>query len=154
MLPGVKTTNYVMGRIGLQQAEKRGAHEAVYRDGNGFISEGVTSNIMLLEGECVRSPGVGCLEGITRATVRRVVERLGLRWEASPVHRDHLFAADEVWLSSSIRELLPVVQVDGLAVQNGRPGGWYPKVYAALRAEIEAMALQDHEAYLSRVRNE
>jgi branched-chain amino acid aminotransferase len=151
MLPGVKTTNYIFGRIGLHEAEQLGAHEAIYRNEKGYISEGVTSNIMLLDGECVRSPGSGCLEGITRATVHRVAERLGLSWEPGPVHRDQLIRADEVWLSSSIRELLPVVQVDGIPVGDGRPGEWYPRLYAALREEFEVTARRDHEAYLARM---
>lgn len=149
-LPGVKTTNYVLGRRGLQQAAQNGAHEAVYRDGAGLIREGVTSNILLVTGNLVRSPDSGCLEGITRGAVRGAVESLGLVWSPGAVYLDDLITADEVWISSSIREMLPVVRVDGNTIANGKPGPLFQKVYTCLREQFESSARRDNAAYLAR----
>jgi branched-chain amino acid aminotransferase len=149
-LPGVKTTNYLLGRHGLECAAKTGAHEAVYREASGLIREGVTSNVLLVRGQQVRSPDTGCLEGITRSAVRRAVEGMGLDWCPGSVYLEDLLAADEVWISSSIREVLPVVEVDGQPVANGQPGPVFRAMYTRLRSHFEATARADNAAYLAR----
>ncbi len=122
--PTLKTTNYLSGKRGLAAAEAVGAHEALYVDAAGHVTEGVTSNVLVLRGNRVTTPAAGCLPGITRAGLRPVAEAAGLSWEEAPLTRADLGAADEVWITSAVREILPVVRVDGQAVTAGRVGPW------------------------------
>lgn len=123
-LPAHKTTNYIVGRTGMMAAEQAGAHEAFYVNSDGLVTEGVTSNICLVRGTTVISPCANCLRGITKAGIRPIAEAQGLRWTEADVTRDDLYAADEVWITSAVRELLPVVGVDGHRIGAGVPGRW------------------------------
>ena len=64
-LPTLKTTNYLVGKTGLAQAEAVGAHEAFYVSAEGYVTEGVTSNVLIVKGGRVLTPVVDCLPGIT-----------------------------------------------------------------------------------------
>jgi branched-chain amino acid aminotransferase len=120
-LPALKTTNYLVGKTGLMQAEKAGAHEAFYVDA-GFVTEGVTSNVLIVKGRRVMTPSVDCLAGITKAGIRPIAEAEGLQWWECRITRDDVYTADEVWITSAVRELLPVVRVDQHPIGDGRPG--------------------------------
>ncbi len=123
-LPAHKTTNYLVGRTGMMLADQAGAHEAFYVSPDGFVTEGVTSNICLVRGNTVISPCANCLQGITKGGIRPIAESQGLQWTEADVTRDELYAADEVWITSAVRELLPVVAVDGHRIGTGKPGQW------------------------------
>lgn len=129
--PTLKTTNYLSGKRGLAAAEAQGAHEALYVDGQGHVTEGVTSNVVILRGTRVTTPHADCLSGITRAGLRTVAEAAGLQWEEAALTRADLAAADEVWITSAVREVLPVVTVDGRAVADGRVGPWAKRLRTA-----------------------
>lgn len=123
-LPTLKTTNYLAGKTGLMLAERAGAHEAFYVDPQGYVTEGVTSNVLIVKGDRVLTPAVGCLPGITKAGVRPIAEAIGLRWYECRITRDDVYTADECWITSAVRELLPIVRVDGHVIGDGKPGTW------------------------------
>ena len=143
MLPGVKTTNYVQGRIGLESALREGAHEAIYRDCDGLLREGVTSNVMALFGETIVTPKQHCLNGITLRSVQHAAETIGLHWQARDLKLAEAQSADEFWISSTIRELIPVVAIDGEAIGSGGVGSWFPKIYQAFRSRCEQQSVLD-----------
>lgn len=143
LLPDLKTTSYLSGRPGILQAGRAGAHEAFYMDAQGFVSEGVTSNVLIVKDGAVRTPQLGCLAGISRGGVEPVCRHLGLRWEFAPLHRDDLYSADEVWITSAVREVLPIVRVDDQSIADGKPGRWAGPVRAAYRASAEDEARRD-----------
>ena len=142
--PQHKTVNYLCGVPALDAAKRQGAHEALYCDADGFVSEGITSNVhALIEGK-VRSSLVNCLPGITRLGLQELVTQHGLSWEDSAVlHKDELYTADEVWISSSIREVVPVVQVDEHRIGDGKPGKFARLLKADYRAQCESDSLRD-----------
>lgn len=142
-LPEFKTTNYLSGKVGLEQAEKSGAHEALYVSPEGYVSEGVTSNVLVVQGRRVMTPVMDCLPGITKAGVRPIAESLGLEWYECRLTRDDLYTADEVWITSAVREVLPVVQVDGRPVAGGAVGPWARRVRTAYREACIRSALAD-----------
>lgn len=144
-LPTLKTTSYLSGRRGLELAAAAGAHEALYVDPAGYVTEGVTSNILLRRGRLVMTPSADCLPGITKAGLRPLAEAAGLGWHECRLTRDDLYTADEVWISSAVRELLPVVRIDGHAIGDGRPGSWAGRLRAAYRERCIAEALRDAE---------
>jgi len=123
-LPEHKTTNYLVGRTGMMQAEKAGAHEAFYVGPDGLVSEGVTSNLLIVRGSTVITPCGNCLPGITKAGVQPIAEAAGMSWTDGDVTRTDLYAADEIWITSAVREILPIVAVDGHTIGTGKPGRW------------------------------
>lgn len=112
-LAGLKTTSYADNVVALAAAHAAGAGEAVLADTRGRLSEGTGSNVFLvLDGRLVTpSPATGCLAGITR---NLVLEWTDAREEDVPV--EALASADEVFLTSSTRDVQPVHAVDGRPV--------------------------------------
>jgi branched-chain amino acid aminotransferase len=129
-LPTLKTTNYLTGKVGMTLADSAGAHEAFYVTPEGYVTEGVTSNILVVQGKRLMTPAQDCLPGITKAGVRPIAEAEGLVWYECRLTKDDLYLADEVWITSAVREILPVVQIDGRAIGSGRPGPWARKLRA------------------------
>ena len=123
-LPTLKTTNYLVGKTGLALAEKTGAHEAFYVNEQGYVTEGVTSNVLIVHGKRLMTPVADCLPGITKAGLRPLAVAAGLTWYECNLTRDDLYTADEVWITSAVREVMPVVRVDGRPIHDGRVGPW------------------------------
>jgi len=145
-LPEFKTTNYLSGKTGLAAAEQAGAHEALYVSPDGYVTEGVTSNVLVVQGKRVMTPTAECLPGITKAGVKPVCEALGLEWYECRLTRDDLYTADEVWITSAVREVLPIVRVDGRAIAAGTVGPWAKRVRADYRAACIASSIADAKA--------
>jgi branched-chain amino acid aminotransferase len=121
---GAKVGNYLVAVLALRQATRSGATEALVVDGHGRVVEGATSNIFLVCGGLLVTPPeeTGILAGITRARVLELAQREGINVQMRAPNVEELIAADEVFISSSIRQLLPVVRIDGRPVGSGRPG--------------------------------
>jgi 4-amino-4-deoxychorismate lyase len=116
LLPGVKSTSYATHIAAEAEARARGADDAVLVDPAGVVLEGPVTNVWWREGDATLvTPGLelGILAGETRAVLLEVAEAAGygIRTGAFPVAR--LLAADEVFTSSSVREVMPVIEVDG-----------------------------------------
>jgi branched-chain amino acid aminotransferase len=141
--PEIKTTAYITGRDGLRAAEAAHAAEALYCAKDGELSEGVTSNLLLLINDTIIQPSAPTLPGITQDLLRHVAQEQCLSWSRRRVVIDDLWQADEVWLSSTVRELMPVVQVDGRAIANGKPGPWAERLRSHYRHQAIADAAAD-----------
>jgi len=120
-IPGTKSIDYIRAILVLAEARQKGAIEAVYIDPGNQVREGTTSNIFAFIGDRLVTPGTGILNGITRQKV------LGLAEDRYPVdirdiHRDELVQADEVFITSSNRLIVPIVRVDDEIIGAGRPG--------------------------------
>ena len=114
-----KIGNYLVAVLALREARAAGAAEALIVDGSGNVGEGASSNVFaVIDGQlCTPPETAGILPGITRAVILELAE-VSLR----PLSVDDLGRAEEIFITSSIRELLPVVHVDGAAVGDGKPG--------------------------------
>ena len=121
---GAKLSNYLPNLLAVREAKARGAHEAIVVDPAGRVVEGASSNVFVVSGGRVATPpeSAGILPGITRAHVIAAARALGVPLEEREVKQEELYAADEVFITSSIRELLPVVRVDDRPVGGGKPG--------------------------------
>jgi len=142
-LPSLKTTNYLSGKTGMMLAEKSGAHEALYVDPDGYVTEGVTSNVLIIKGKRLMTPSIDCLPGITKAGIKPIAESVGLEWYECRLTRDDIYLADEVWITSAVRELLPVVAVDGKRVHDGLCGQWAQRIRPLYHARCVADARRD-----------
>jgi len=125
--PAVKSGNYLNSVLAIAEARRRspGASEAILCSAGGSIAEGATSNVFFVESSALCTPGldVGILDGVTRAKVLGIARDAAIpTQEQSFVAPDKLRAADEVFLTSAVRGILPVTTVDGVPVGSGRPG--------------------------------
>lgn len=124
-LIGLKTGNYLGNILALHQAHEEGADDAILCNAEGQVAEGSTSNLFLvIDGRvCTPSIASGLLAGITRDLVIRLLDtRLGLQVVERAVQGDELARADELFLTSSIRGVMPVTKLDGVAVGDGTAG--------------------------------
>jgi branched-chain amino acid aminotransferase len=134
---GAKTSNYLGSVLALHEVKQRGCHEALIVGPYGEVIEGATSNVFIVRGaELVTPPTeAGILVGITRQTVLELAARLQLAVHETQVHPADLYRADEVFITSTVREIVPVVRVDDVAVANARPGPLTLRLLEAYRLE-------------------
>jgi branched-chain amino acid aminotransferase len=124
MTAGLKTLAYTDSIAALREARMAGADDALFLDTAGHLSEATSSNAFIgIAGKLVTPPFTcAALPGITRATVLELALGLGLAIEARPIEREELNEADEIFLTSSLRGIAPVVSVNGRPVGHAMPG--------------------------------
>jgi len=123
--PAVKSGNYLNNVLALGEARrKNGAYEAILCAGDGSIAEGSTSNVFaVVRGEVwTPQPEVGILDGITRAKVLELARGAGITVIERRIQPDELRGADEAFITSATRGVLPVTTIDGRPVGAGVPG--------------------------------
>jgi 4-amino-4-deoxychorismate lyase len=142
LLPGVKTTSYAVNMAAQRAARAKGADDAVFVGLGGELLEAPTASLWWRSGDTLYTPSLqlGILAGITRAALFELAPGLGLRALEGVFTAEDLLAADEAFLSSSTREVMPVVEVDGAPVADGTPGPGAADLQAALRALAAAEA--------------
>jgi D-alanine transaminase len=120
-----------------QKAAEEGAFEAVWVH-QGMAVEGAASNLFaVVDGEARTPPdGPRVLPGITRDVVLELAADEGLPVRTGEITAEELAAADEIWLTSSTKEVLPVTRLDGRPVGSGQPGPLFRTVLDAYRARI------------------
>jgi branched-chain amino acid aminotransferase len=136
---GAKTSNYLGAVLALHQVRERGCHEALIVGPHGEVIEGATSNVFLVRDGVLATPPIeaGILAGITRLSVLELATRLALVVHETQVHPADLYHADEVFITSTVREIVPVVRVDDVVVGAGRPGPITQRIRAAYLAETQ-----------------
>lgn len=134
-----KTSNYLPNLLALQRAREAGAHEAIRVNGQGQITEGSTSNVFVLRQKTLFTPDLaaGVLPGITRQMLVEVAAEQGLAIVEAPVPAIWMEDAEEIMLSSTLREVVSVVSLDGRAVSAGRPGPVSQSLLAGYRRRCE-----------------
>jgi 4-amino-4-deoxychorismate lyase len=134
LLGGAKTTSYGVSFAARREAERAGADDALLV-GEGLVLEAATANVWWRRGEVLYTPAArpGVLPGVTRGFVRSLEP---VQEGAYPL--SDLLGADEAFTTSSIREVMPVVAVDGEIIGDGRPGPAATRLQAALRLRSAA----------------
>ncbi|MCB9062240.1 MAG: aminotransferase class IV [Halobacteriovoraceae bacterium] len=122
--PNIKSGNYLNNMLAYIKAKKKGAFDAIMLNNEGLVTEGTTSNIwMVKQGKLFTPPvGVGILEGITRKKVLEICKENKIEAIEKNFHKDELIAADEAFLTSSTKEIVPITQVDAVNIKDGVPG--------------------------------
>jgi len=133
---GAKLGNYLLSILATHEAHARGAEEALILDARGQVIEGTTSNVFLVrDGALVTPPDeAGLLAGITRGKVLDLAREMGLPIGMRTFPPSELASADEVFITSSIRELVPVIAADGVPAGGGKPGVLTKRLLDAYRA--------------------
>lgn len=119
-----KTLNYLNSILAKIEANEAGVDEAIMLDHRGFVSEGTGDNIFIVKGGVVYTPprAAGILPGITRDCVIQLCRELGIQVVEKDITVVELYTADEVFVTGTAAEVMPVTVVNGRAIGNGRPG--------------------------------
>jgi branched-chain amino acid aminotransferase len=130
---GMKTLAYTESVIALAQARAAGADDAIFLDTAGHISEATASNFFAVIGGMLVTPPLSCgvLPGITRAAVLELAPTLGIAVAEREIPEPELATATELFLTSSIREIAPLVRIASTAIGTGRPGAITQRLIAA-----------------------
>jgi branched-chain amino acid aminotransferase len=138
--PAIKSSNLLNNILAMREAQSRGAEEPVLLNQEGFVAEGASTNVFLARGGTLHTPplSAGILAGITREVVLELVRGLGIPALEEPVHLEDLLAADEAFMTSTTREVVPVRQVDENLLGSGRPGPLTRRVMEAFRVYAPA----------------
>jgi len=121
LLPGVKSTSYAVNMAAEAEARRRGVDEALFVDGDGIVLEGTVTNVWWRVGETLFTPGLdlGILAGVTRATMIELAPECGFGVEEGAYPLSQLLEAEEAFTTSSVREVMPLAEVDGKALGRG-----------------------------------
>ena len=137
---GAKASNYLANLLAVHEAKQKGAQEALMLGRRGQILEGASSNVFIVHDGKIRTPEPepGILIGITRGTVLAAAEAEGIEVEETEVRPEDLYGADEAFITSSIREVMPVVSADGRTIGLGAPGPVTKRLREAYRRVVGA----------------
>lgn len=121
LLPGVKSTSYAINMAAEAEAKRRGADEAIFVDTDGIVLEGTVTNVWWRLGQTLYTPSLelGILAGVTRASLLELAPSCGYSVEEGTFSLQELLDAEEAFTSSSVREVMPVVELDGRAFERG-----------------------------------
>lgn len=124
----IKTISLAANVLLRKKAVEADAHEVLLFRGE-FLTEGAATNVFIVFGKSVTNARLATpaedhriLAGITRQLVKRIAARHAVPLVERSIRKEELKAADEIWLTSSTKEILPVVSVDGQAIGSGKPG--------------------------------
>jgi 4-amino-4-deoxychorismate lyase len=135
LLGGVKSTSYAVNMAAEAEAGRRGADDAVFLASDETVLEGPVTNVWWREGSTLLTPALelGILAGVTRSQILRSAGELGYAVEEGRFPLSRLAGAEEAFTSSSVREIMPVVELDGRPVGSGVPGPGAQALQKALR---------------------
>jgi 4-amino-4-deoxychorismate lyase len=138
LLGGVKSTSYAVNMAAEAEARARDADDAVFVTEDGLVLEGPVTNLWWRRGStlCTPSLDLGILAGVTRDTLLELAPEHGYDVEQGRFRVSDLAAADEAFTSSSVRELMPVVELDGRPIPRGDAAA---ALQAALRETAERL---------------
>lgn len=137
---GAKSGNYLTNVLALGAARRQGALEAVLLDDHGDVMEGASSNLFAVVGREVRTPPLtaGILAGITRGHLLALAAAAGYGALEVEIGAAALPRADEIFITSTLREVVPVTRVDDWTVGSGRPGPVTLDLLERYRVEVRA----------------
>jgi D-alanine transaminase len=136
----IKTTALLANVLLNHQALTNGVDEAILIK-DGYAIESTASNLFIVRDDCVISPPSGhhILGGITRDLILELAVNHSIAHQERMFTKAELFAADEVWLSSSTREIRPVIKIDNLIIGSGQAGPLWQKMIALYQQYKEAL---------------
>jgi branched-subunit amino acid aminotransferase/4-amino-4-deoxychorismate lyase len=139
-LGGVKSMSYAVNMMAVDEARSHGADDALFLAQGRTVLECTTSNIWWRRGSTLSTPALdlGILAGVTRAVATEVVPDLGYDVVEGAFEVSELTGADEAFTTSSVREVMPVVALDGQPIGDGRPGKAAAELQSALRRTVAA----------------
>lgn len=116
--PMIKSLNFLNNIIATIEAKGSKAHEAIMLNYKGYVAEGTTSNIFFIKDQTLYTPAVevGILDGITRTEILDIAKEKGLKIKEGKFTVRDMHNAQEVFISSTTREIMPVTQIDNIKI--------------------------------------
>jgi 4-amino-4-deoxychorismate lyase len=135
LLGGVKSTSYAVNMAAEAEARRRGAHDAVFLASGNIVLEGPVTNVWWRRERVLYTPALelGILAGVTRATLIADADKYGYEVREGVFPLEHLAGSEEAFTSSSIREVMPFVELDSRPLGPGVPGPAALELQEALR---------------------
>ena len=136
--PSVKSLNYLNNILAKIEAQHLGYHEAIMLNDQGYVAECTGDNVFIIhKGELITpSANAGALKGITRDTALEIADELGIPWREANMTRYDVWVADELFLTGTAAEIIPIVEVDARQIGNGKPGAITAKFLESFRRRV------------------
>jgi branched-chain amino acid aminotransferase len=136
--PAMKSGNYLNSLLAYLEAVTDGYGDAIMLNADAHVTEGTTFNVFYVNRGIVATPplDIGILEGITRREVIAAARAIGIPVREVRFPKERFYEADEVFLSSSIKEVFPITQVDDKKIAEGKPGPITRKLAEAFRKRV------------------
>lgn len=114
LLVSIKSNNYLENLLILNEAKAKGFNESIFCNTQGYLAEGCMTNLFFVKDQVVYTPALGCglLAGILRDKVIQLLKVKGMAVEEGHYPKEQLLEADEVFITNSLMEIMPVNQVD------------------------------------------
>lgn len=143
--PRIKSLNYLNNILAKIEAIKAGTDEAIMLTHDGYVAECTGDNIFIVKnGELMTPPvSVGALEGITRDAVIGLAKKSGMKFSEKMLRMEDLYASDEVFLTGTAAEIIPVIAIDKRKIGAGSPGA----VTLKLRDDFRQLTKTDGTRY-------
>lgn len=136
-MPAVKSLNYITAIMAQKRARSAGVVEALYRDALGHVSECTTSNFFIFRDNRLITPQVDILAGVTRGVVLELAEDL-FEIETRFIAYEELALADEAFITSTTKEIMPVMRVDDIVIGDGMVGARTQRMMEMFRRTVSA----------------
>jgi branched-chain amino acid aminotransferase len=133
--PQLKTLNYLNNILAKIEAINAGVDEAILLNSQGYVTECTGENIFFVKGRALVTPPpyVGILKGITRDAVMKLGAEAGLHVREDIFTRHDLYTADEVFLTGTAAEIVPIAKIDNRVIGEGKPGRTTLRLMKAFR---------------------
>jgi branched-chain amino acid aminotransferase len=138
--PAIKSNNLLNNLLASMEALDRQVPEALLLNTQGDLAEAANANVFAVLEGTLQTPALECgiLAGITREVVLELARAAGMPCRETRIPGDRLAGAEELFLTSTTREVLPLVELDGKAVGDGRPGPWARRLLRIYREHMDA----------------
>jgi branched-chain amino acid aminotransferase len=138
ILPAHKTTCFLESLLARRQALSAGADDALLLNESGLLAEASSSNVFIVSGGIVKTPrlGSGLLPGVTRGVLFEMAKHNGLNVLEADILLPELMAAEEVFLTNSMIEIMPVTKLEDKAIGSGKPGPLTRKIIEAYKTAV------------------
>jgi branched-chain amino acid aminotransferase len=143
--PRIKSSNLLTNLLAFREAHRKNAYEALMKNAEGDVAEGSMSNVFIVRSGVIRTPplSAGILEGITRELLIGVAREAGYKVEEDAFRPEELLQANEVFITASARQIVPIVRVDDTIIGNGMPGPVTRSLIGHYRKKVLALTKQE-----------
>lgn len=137
--PQAKTGNYLNSQLALMEGKSQGYDDSLLINAQGFITEGTTNNFWFIQGNTIYTPdpNQGLLKGITRDKILDIIKTLGLNIKIGAWTIDQAIKADEAFITSSTKGVVPVVKLSQWDIGKGIPGQTTLNIRNAYEAKVD-----------------
>jgi branched-chain amino acid aminotransferase len=119
-----KSGNYINSELASLEAKHCGFDEAILTSIEGHVAEGPADNIFIVEDNTLVTPprGADILLGITRDSIIKIAETMGIEVREKNIHKDELYTCDEAFFTGTAAEVTPIINIDSVKIGNGKVG--------------------------------